>query len=128
MRVIFFFKMFKLWSEIQNNNKKKTLRRILLFFNNKRPFLTQFLSDFSLNLIKVLSFISTLFGTVYHVACCRVFWSKTFQTFAWLRLSESVSSSIYQLWSSFFFFKMFKISFNICIIEKTNQNFFLFLR
>ena len=57
--------------------------------------------------------ISTVFGTVYHVAYLRSVWNGTFLTFVLLRFSQSVFSSVHQLWGSYFFSKCskFKLDF-----------------
>ena len=58
----------------------------------------------------VIIHIGTVFGAVFHVACGRVLWNVTFQTFIQSPFSESVISEIHWLWGSSFFWKCSKFN------------------
>ena len=70
--------------------------------------------------------IGTVFGAVFHVACGRVLWNVTFQTFIQSPFSESVISEIHSLWGSSFFWKCSKFNVDYRNAEKNWEKVFCF--
>ena len=70
--------------------------------------------------------IGTVFGAVFHVACGRVLWNVTFQTFIQSPFSESVIWEIHWLWGSSFFWKCSKFNVDYRNAEKNSEKVFCF--
>ena len=70
--------------------------------------------------------IGTVFGAVFHVACGRVLWNVTFQTFIQSPFSESVIWEIHWLWGSSFFWKCSKFNVDYRNAEKNWEKVFCF--
>ena len=72
----------------------------------------------------VVSDIGPVFGAVFHVACARVLWNVTFQTFIQSPFSKSAFSEIHWLWGSSSFWKCSKLHVDNTNPEKNYKNVF----
>ena len=70
--------------------------------------------------------IATVFEPVYHVACQRVLWNRTFWTYILPRFPECVISERNQLWGSSFFLKCSKFNADIENATKNWEKAFCF--
>ena len=70
--------------------------------------------------------IGTVFGAIFHVACGRVLWNVTFQTFIQSPFSECVIWEIHSLWGSSFFWKCSKFNVDYRNAEKNWEKVFCF--
>ena len=68
-----------------------------------------------------------LFESIFHLACWRVLWNVTFQTFIQWPFSEFVSSEIHWLWGWSFFWKCSKFNVDYRNAEKNLEKVFCFL-
>ena len=74
----------------------------------------------------VIVHIGRVFGSVFDVACGRVLWKVTFQTFIQSPFSASVISEIHWLWGSSFFWKCSKFNEDYRNAEKNWEKVFCF--
>ena len=70
--------------------------------------------------------ISTVFGPFFHVACWRVRWNVTFQTYIQSTFSESLISENHCLWVSSFFWKCSKFNIHLRNGSKNSEKDFIF--
>ena len=70
--------------------------------------------------------IATVFEQVYHVARQKVFWKRTFWTYILPRFPECITSEIYQLWGSSFFWKCSKFNVDFENLRKNAEKAFCF--
>ena len=71
--------------------------------------------------------ISIVFGTNCHVACWRIFWNLTFETFVWPPLSQFVLSGMLKLWGSSFFKKRSKYNVDLKNAQNSSEKDLSFL-